>query len=169
MASQIQHPWNIQKNMCLCSWNGSDFSSCGHLHVEIGPDPSSSCLHSSHNFVTTTQLLQSWDLTSVDLHQCLGENNIQESPGPISHTPTVKARLRAMATTVYYFVNPHKWWKRTLQSILTGEQLQRRIIPWLLSQWECSNLTYFTSHLKNRSGGPHSNNYGADSPLKGQW
>ena len=55
---------------------------------------------------TGAWLLQSWDLTLVDLHQWPGESNAWESPEPITGIPTVKAGTRAVPTTVY-FVSQH--------------------------------------------------------------
>ena len=48
---------------------------------------------------TDPWLLQSWDLTSVDLHWWPGENNAWETPGPIVCIPTVKVGLRAVPIT----------------------------------------------------------------------
>ena len=54
----------------------------------VGPDPSD------------PWLLQSWDLTSVDLHWWTCENNIWETSGPIASIPAVKVGPRAVPTTV---------------------------------------------------------------------
>ena len=45
-------------------------------------------------------LLQSWDLTSVDLCWWLGENNAWETPGPTAGIPKVKVELTAVPITV---------------------------------------------------------------------
>ena len=109
----------------------------------------------------SAQLLQSWDLTSVDLHQWPGENNAWESPRPTASIHTVKAGMRAVPTRMY-FVSPQNGWKGKQQSTLTGEHLQRRNTQWLLSQWECSNPVYLNcrseTQLTNRSGSLYSNN-----------
>ena len=43
------------------------------------------------------QLLQFWDLTSVDLCWWPGENNAWETPGPIASTPMVKVETRTVS------------------------------------------------------------------------
>ena len=52
------------------------------------------------------RLLQSWDLTSVDLRWCPCENVTSGTPGPVASTPVVEAGQMAVPTV--YSVSPHK-------------------------------------------------------------
>ena len=53
------------------------------------------------------RILQYWDLTAVDLHQSLGENNAWESPGAIAGIPTVKVGLSSANNSTLH--EPTQW------------------------------------------------------------
>ena len=148
---------------CSCSWDGSGFSSCGlcgQTHTGLGQ---------ARVWATSiaptvgpgTWLLQSWDLTSVDLCQWTGENNTWESPGPFVGIPTVKVGPKAGPTTVYPWA--HTPWERRHNKAHSKMNSPREGILRAFSPSGSAPIPP-TSHLRsetqrrNRSWGPFFDN-----------
>ena len=154
--------------MCSCSWNGLILTAVGIYTWRLGQTrvqvasiaPTIAwLLHNYCSLGSWPQLICTsvWVKTASKSHQ-----------GQFPTHPQLRLDLEQWQQQCNLWTHT-KGERGQQQSMLTGEQLQRRTIPWLLSQWECSNPTYVTSHLKNRFGEPYFNNYGAGSSLKGQW
>ena len=95
------------------------------MHAGAGPGQNLSCLHNSHSGSWVPNYCSPVTWARWSCWPC--EHKAWEAPGPIAGMPTAEVGRRAATTTVH-FVNPHKGWKVTQQSALTGEQLQGRIL-----------------------------------------
>ena len=102
----------------------------------------------------------------MDLCWWPGENNAWETPGPIASTPMVKVETRAVSKKEQ-LVSTHSGWKVMQQSMLTGQQFQRRNTQWLFFQWQCFSPIYLTPQIRNTGKkqiwwGLYSNHWRAD-------